>query len=41
MMYLFYCRDRETEILKQQIDMLKSAIDREEEKAKDLEHKSK
>ncbi|XP_071486505.1 cilia- and flagella-associated protein 100-like [Diadema antillarum] len=33
--------NRETEILKQQIDMLKHAIDREEDKARDLEHKSK
>ncbi|PIK37026.1 putative coiled-coil domain-containing protein [Apostichopus japonicus] len=33
--------DRETNILKQQINILTAAIDREEEKAKDLEHKSK
>ncbi|XP_072025922.1 cilia- and flagella-associated protein 100-like [Amphiura filiformis] len=33
--------DKETEILKGQIQMLTSSIDREEEKAKDLEHKSK
>ncbi|XP_077981560.1 cilia- and flagella-associated protein 100-like [Glandiceps talaboti] len=33
--------ERETDILKQQIDMLNGAITREEEKAADLEHKSK
>ncbi|XP_070559221.1 cilia- and flagella-associated protein 100-like isoform X2 [Ptychodera flava] len=33
--------ERETDILKQQIDMLNGAINREEEKAADLEHKSK
>ncbi|XP_033103021.1 cilia- and flagella-associated protein 100-like [Anneissia japonica] len=33
--------DRETEILKGQIDMLKGTINREEEKAMELEHKSK
>ncbi|XP_002742365.1 cilia- and flagella-associated protein 100-like [Saccoglossus kowalevskii] len=33
--------ERETDILKQQIEMLMGAIDREEEKATELEHKSK
>ena len=35
------CRNKETEILKGQIDVLTTAIEKEEEKAKDLEHKSK
>ncbi len=34
-------REKETEILKEQIDKLTSAIMREEEKAKDLEVKAK
>lgn len=35
------CRDRETGMLKSQISMLKGTIKREEEKADDLELKSK
>jgi len=34
-------RNRETEILKGQIDFLNDAINREEERAKELEMKSK
>ena len=39
-LYLFH-RNRETEILKGQIDFLNDAINREEERAKELEMKSK
>ena len=38
---LFLHRNRETEILKGQIDFLNDAINREEERAKELEMKSK
>ena len=34
-------RDKETEVLQQQINLLKDAIKREQEKAADLEMKSK
>ena len=39
-LFLLY-RNRETEILKGQIDFLNDAINREEERAKELEMKSK
>jgi len=38
---IFLHRNRETEILKGQIDFLNDAINREEERAKELEMKSK
>jgi hypothetical protein len=37
----FFLRDKETEVLKQQIALLKDAIQREQEKSADLEMKSK
>lgn len=37
----FFFRDKETEVLKQQISLLKDAIYREQEKSADLEMKSK
>lgn len=39
--YICFHRNRETEILKGQIDFLNDAINREEERAKELEMKSK
>jgi len=39
--YIYFHRNRETEILKGQIDSLNDAINREEERAKELEMKSK
>ena len=39
--YIYFHRNRETEILKGQIDFLNDAINREEERAKELEMKSK
>lgn len=37
----YFLRDKETEVLKQQISLLKDAIHREKEKSADLEMKSK
>ena len=37
----FHFRESETEVLKEQIDKLNTAIQREEEKARDLEIKAK
>ena len=37
----FLFRESETEVLKEQIDKLNTAIQREEEKARDLEIKAK
>ncbi len=41
MITLLFSREKETEILKDQIDKLNNAISREEEKAKDLEVKAR
>ena len=40
-MFLYFFREKETVILKEQIDRLNAAIEREESKAKDLEIKSR